>query len=71
MSEHSFDPVSESMRAEEEKAERVSRAQEAKERKRAEKEWENADEEKYNGQFRKLHFLLDQSKVSCKAIENH
>ena len=63
MSDRSDNPISEAMRLEEEKVQKASRAQESKDRARAEKEWKNADEDKFNGQFKKLYFLLDQSKV--------
>ena len=64
------------MRVEEEEAQKASLAQERKDRARAEKEWRNADDDKVNGQFKKLYFLLDQSKVrldksnSCKPFSN-
>lgn len=69
MSDHTRGPVSESMRLEEEKAQKVRSEEEDKERERAQKEWATAGEEKYNGQFKKLHYLLEKSTVcTCHLI---
>ena len=64
MADQTCDPVSESMRLEEEKAQKRTRAKEIKERERAQKEWAKADEEMYNGQYKKLNHLLEKSTVS-------
>ena len=63
MADEIYDPVSESMRAEEEKAQKESRAQARQEKKRSREEWKGADEDKFNGQYKKLFFLLEKSKV--------
>ena len=63
MADETYDPVSDSMRAEEEKAQKQSRAQAKKEQQRSQEEWQSAGEDKFNGQYKKLYYLLEKSKV--------
>ncbi|MCJ1312079.1 hypothetical protein MMC25_005753 [Agyrium rufum] len=64
-----YDPVSERMRAEEEKAKTESRQLKREEKERARIEWEHADEGKFDGQYKKLHYLLDRSKIFASIMQ--
>lgn len=70
MADQAGNPVSESMVLEEEKAQKMASVKEIEERERAQEEWANAGKEEYNGQFKKLNFLLEKSTVrTCEKIE--
>lgn len=63
MVDQACNPVSESMRLEEEKAQKMGSVKEIEERESAQEEWANAGKEKYSGQFKKLNFLVEKSTV--------
>ena len=63
MADTDYDPVSESMEREEKKMKALSKTNDVKDRERAQKEWGNANEASYDGQYKKIQFLLDKSKA--------
>ena len=58
-----FDPVSESMQAEEKKMKSANKAKEARARDKAEQEWRNADSASLDAKHQALNKLLEKSKV--------
>lgn len=64
MSDREYNPVSESMVEEEKRMKELSKSNHREEKKRA-SEWRTAGEPEHEGQFKKLLFLVDKSKVRC------
>ena len=62
MADAEYDPVSENMRAEEERMRAQARRDEAEDKKRS-REWASAGRGQQSGQFNKLMHLVEQSKV--------